>query len=87
MNALSKMFGVHASAVLKGLRRSATTHGAKPEPTGKAVVLELDEMWHVLKKNARSSGSGRLVIVLQASSWTGSAGVVIGQPENGWLIA
>ncbi len=80
MNALSKMFGVHTSSVLKWIRRYATTHGAKPEPTGNAMVLELDEMWHFLKKNARSSGSGRLVIVLQASSWTGSAGVVIGQP-------
>ena len=80
MNALSKMFGVRTSSVLKWIRRYATTHGAKPEPTGKAMILELDEMWHFLKKNARSSGSGRLVIVLQASSWTGSAGVVIGQP-------
>jgi transposase len=77
MNALSKMFGVHTSSVLKWIRRYATTYGAKPEPTGKAIVLELDEMWHFLKKNARSSGSGRLVIVLQDSSWTGSAGVVI----------
>ena len=80
MNALSKMFGVRASSVLKWIRGYATTHGAKPEPTGNAIVLELDEMWHFLQKNARSSGSGRLVIVLQASSWTGSAGVVIRQP-------
>ena len=80
MNALSKMFGVHTSSVLKWIRRYATTHGAKPEPTGKATILELDEMWHFLKKNARRSGSGRLVIVLQANSWTGSAGVVIREP-------
>jgi transposase-like protein len=50
MNALSKMFGVRTSSVLKWIRRYATTHGAKPEPTGKAIVLECDEMWHFLKK-------------------------------------
>jgi transposase-like protein len=30
MNALSKMFGVRASSVLKWIRRYATTHGGKP---------------------------------------------------------
>ena len=37
MNALSKMFGVRASSVLKWIRGYATTHGAKPEPTGKPL--------------------------------------------------
>jgi hypothetical protein len=78
---------VRTSSVLKWIRRYATTHGTKPEPTGNAMALELDEMWKLLKKNARSSGSGRLVIVLQASSWTGSAGVVITPPSHGSLIA
>ena len=45
--------------------------------TGKAIVLEVDEMWHFLKKNGTSSGSGRLLIVIQATSWTGSVGVVM----------
>jgi transposase len=48
MNALGKMFGVRASSVLKWIRRYATEHAVKPEPAGKAIVLELDEMWHFL---------------------------------------
>jgi hypothetical protein len=33
-----------------------------------------------LKKNSANSGSGRLLIVIQAASLTGSAGVVMRQP-------
>jgi transposase len=80
MNALGKVFGVHASSILKWIRRCATEHGFKSDPTGKAIVMEIDEMWHFLKKNAASSGSGRLLIVLQATCWTGNVGVVIGPP-------
>ena len=80
MNALGKMFGVRASSVLKWIRRAATVHCVKPAPSGNAVVMELDEMWHVLQRNAANSGSGTLWIVLQGRSWTGSVGVVIEQP-------
>jgi transposase len=87
MNALGKMFGVRASAVLQWSRRFATAHSAQPEPVGKAIVLEVDEMWHFLTKNGANAGSGRLVIVLQATSLTGHAGVVIRQPYRRWSIA
>ena len=80
MNALGKLFGVRTSSVLKWIRRYATAHYEKPVPSGKAVVMELDEMWHFLQKNAGSSGSGKLWIVIQANSWTGNAGVVMQQP-------
>ena len=79
MNALGHMFGVRASSVLKWIRRYAAIHYEKPAPSGKVVVMELDEMWHFLQKNGGSSGSGRLVIVIQASSWTGKVGVVTQQ--------
>ena len=80
MNALGKMFGVRASSVLKRIQHFATEDSAKPEPVGKAIVLEVDEMWHFLKKNGTNSGSGKLVIAIQASCLIGSAGVVIRQP-------
>jgi transposase len=80
MNALGKMFGVRASSVLKWIRRFATEHAVKPDPAGKAIVLEVDERWHFLKKNGTRSGSGRLLIVIQATSLTGSVGVVMRQP-------
>ena len=80
MNALGKMFGVRASSVLQWIRRFATEHAAKPEPGGKAIVLEVDEMWHFLNKNGTNSGYGRLLIVIQATSLTGSVGIVMRQP-------
>jgi transposase len=80
INALGKIFGVRASSVLKWIRRYAADRAEKPAPSGKAIVLEVDEMWHFLKKNGTSSGSGRLLIVIQATSLTGSVGVVMQQP-------
>jgi transposase len=80
MNALGKMFGVRASSVLKWIRHFAMEHAAKPEPVGKAIILEVDEMWHFLKKNGTNSGSGKLLIVIQAASLTGNVGVVMRQP-------
>jgi hypothetical protein len=80
MNALGKMFGVRASSVLKWIRRYATEHHEKLVPTGRTIVLEVDEMWHYLQKNATNSGSRRLWIVIQASCWIGNVGVVMQQP-------
>ena len=80
MNALGKTFGVRASSVLKWIRRFATEHAAKPEPVGQAIVLEVDEMWHFLKKNGTHAGSGKLLIVIQAASLIGNVGVVMRKP-------
>ena len=44
------------------IERFAEVYAQKPEPEGRAVVVELDEMWHFLKKSGTSSGSGRLGI-------------------------
>jgi transposase len=54
MNILGKMFGVRASSVLPWIQRFAMVHNGKPEPVGKAIVLEVDEMWHFLKKTAQT---------------------------------
>jgi transposase len=80
INALGKMFGVWGSTILTWIRHYAADHCEKPAPSGKAIVLEIDEMWHFLKKNGADSGSGRLLIVIQAASLTGSVGVVMRQP-------
>jgi hypothetical protein len=47
---LSKMFGVHTSSILTWIRRVTTGHSVKPDPTEKAIVMQIDEMWHFLKK-------------------------------------
>ena len=43
-----------ASSVLNWLRTFAQEHDENPEPTGKALILELDEMWHDLKHKRRT---------------------------------
>jgi transposase len=80
MNALGKMFGVWTSTVMKWLRRYATDHCEKPVPSGKAIVMEIDEMWYYLKKNAANSGSRKLSLAIQGSGLTGTVGVVIKRP-------
>ena len=51
MNAISKLFSVNASCVLRWIWKFAKTHAQKPEVSNtQAVTLELDEMWHSLGK-------------------------------------
>jgi transposase-like protein len=83
MNRIAKLLGVSTPSVMAWIERFAKDHAPKPEPEGRALVIELDEMWHYLKKSRTSSGSGRLGIVLQADWLTGNAAVVIAPPWGG----
>ena len=83
MNRTAKLLGVSTPSVMHWIERFANEHAQKPEPEGRAVVVELDEMWHYLKKSPGNSGSGRLGIVLRAAWLTGSAAVAIGPPASG----
>jgi transposase-like protein len=76
MNRTAKLLGVSTPTVQAWIERFAQVYAQKPEPEGRAVVVELDEMWHYLKKSRTSSGSGRLGIVLRDGSSTGSWAVV-----------
>ena len=82
MNRTAKLLGVSTPTVQDWLERFAQAYAHKPEPEGRALVIELDEMWHYLKKSQSHSGSGRLGIVLQASWRTGNAAVVTRRPAN-----
>ena len=77
MNRTAKLLGVSTPTIQAWLEQFAAAYAQKPEPEGRAVVIELDEMWHYLKKSQNPSGSGKLGIVLQGSWWTGYAAVVI----------
>jgi transposase len=83
MNRTAKLLGVSTPSVMTWIERFAKDHAHKPEPEGRALVIELDEMWHYLKKRPTSSGSGRLGIVLQADWLTGNAAVVTAPRSNG----
>ena len=76
MNRTAKLLGVSTPSVMTWIEQFAKTYAQKPEPEGRAVVVELDEMWHFLKKSGTSSGSGRLAIVLPDGSSTGNWAVV-----------
>jgi transposase len=80
MNRTAKLVGVSTPTVQAWIEQFAKAHARKPEPQGRALVIELDEMWHYLKKRPTSSGSGRLGIVLRGGSSTGSWAVVTELP-------
>ena len=79
MNRTAKLLGVSTPSVMTWIEQFAKAYAQKPEPEGHAVV-ELDEMWHFLKKRPTNSGSGRLGIVLQGEWLTGNAAVVTPPP-------
>ena len=50
MNRTAKLLGVSTPSVQAWIEQFAQAYGQKPEPEGRALVIELDEMWHYLKK-------------------------------------
>src|ERR1044071_5807440 len=50
MNRTAQLLGVSAPTIQAWLELFAAAYAQKPEPEGRAVVIELDEMWHYLKK-------------------------------------
>ena len=82
MNRTAELLGVSTPTVQAWLEQFAAAYAQKPEPEGRAVVIELDEMGHYLKQSPSRSGSGKLGIVLQGSWWTGGAEVVTKPPVS-----
>jgi len=87
MNRTAKLLGVSTPSVMTWIEQFAKAYAQKPEPEGHAVVVELDEMWHFLKKKPTNSGSGRLGIVLPDGSLTGNWAVVAGPLSNDFSSA
>lgn len=56
MNRIAFLRRVSAQAVLNWIRTFAQKHKEKSEPTGRTLVLELDERWHDLKKKRQKLG-------------------------------
>ena len=50
LSAIGKIVEVSTVTVLRWVREFAREHYAKPVPDGKMVIIEIDEMWHYLKK-------------------------------------
>jgi len=56
MNRTAKLLGVSTPSVMHWIERFAKEHAPKIAPEGRAVVVELDEMWHYLKKEQQALG-------------------------------
>src|SRR3954471_23165712 len=67
MNRTATLLGVSTPTIQAWLEPFAAAYAQKPEPEGRAVGIELDEMWHYLKNSPSRSGSGKLGTVLQGS--------------------
>ncbi|HEY9016553.1 MAG TPA: IS1 family transposase [Gemmatimonadales bacterium] len=52
MNRTAKLLGVSTPTIQAWIEQFAKTYAQKPAPEGRAVVIELDEMWHYLKKKS-----------------------------------
>ena len=59
LSAAGRRLGVSAQSVMRWVRDHAEARCKKPEPAGRAVVAEIDEVWHFVKKRAAACGSGR----------------------------
>ena len=56
MNRTAKLLGVSTPSVMAWIERFAEAYAQKPEPQGRAIVVELDEMGHFLKKAEQALG-------------------------------
>ena len=56
MNRTAKLLGVSTPSVMAWIEQFAKSYAQKPEPEGRALVIELDEMWHYLKKGQQALG-------------------------------
>ena len=67
---IGRVLGVSDVAVLKWVRAEAM---ALPEPvvSPSVVTVEVDEMWHFLKKSLPSSGSGGPMTWISGAPWPG----------------
>jgi transposase len=75
MNRTAKLLGVSTPTVQAWIERFAQVYAQKTAPEGRAVVVELDEMWHYLKSGTTSKK------VLQALNLEGS-GSCFGTPHR-----
>ena len=79
---IGRVLGVSDVAVLKWVRAEAA---ALPEPvvSPSVVTVEVDEMWHFLKKSLPSSGSGAPMTWVSGAPWPGCWVGVMMQPADG----
>ncbi len=56
MNRTAKLLNVSTPSVQGWIEQFTAALGERPEPTGPVVVVELDELWHYVKKALQTLG-------------------------------
>jgi len=79
---IGRVLGVSDVAVLKWVRAEAASL-PEPEVGPSVVTVEVDEMWHYLKKSLPSSGSGGPMTWISGAPWPGYWVGVMMQPAVG----
>ena len=81
-SAIGRLLGVSDVAVLTWVRAEAA---ALPEPvvSPSVVTVEVDEMWHFLKKSLPSSGFGGPMTWISGEPWPGCWVGVMVRPAAG----
>jgi transposase-like protein len=74
MNRTAKLLGVSTPTIQAWLEPFAAAYAQKPEPEGRAVVIELDEMWHYLKKTRSAKLTGTLAVPRRPGRHPGCGG-------------
>ena len=69
---IAKLFKVTHKAVYNWVKAFAIYNYEKPEPQSKAVIIELDEMWHFLHSKKNKFGYGRLIVAIPVNLSTGN---------------
>ena len=72
LRAIAKFFKVSPTSVYNWVRAFAHKNYIKPEPTGEAVLVELDEMWHFIHSKKQRSGYGKLIVAIPVNLSTGN---------------
>src|SRR3954452_20594597 len=74
INRTAKLLGVSTPTIQAWLEQFAAAYAQKPEPEGRAVVIELDEMWHYLKKTRSAKLTGTLAVPRRPGRHPGCGG-------------
>ena len=77
--AIGRLLGVSNVAVLKWVRKAAQNL-PQPEKPPIVDVLEMDELWHFIKKRAKNSGCGLRLTVNDAPLLTSKQVAVVYKP-------
>ena len=79
---IGRLLGVSDVAVLKWVRAEAAGL-PEPEVPASVVTVEVDEMWHFIKKNLPGSGSGVPMTWISGAPWPGCWVGVMMRPADG----